>query len=96
MQPYFDSMKAKVMDLFFEDYFQRLTYDEILEKFKARHPQISLTNLPRRIKELVAEQRLVSAYDQGRGRVIFHLKLLPIPEVDDKRNVESLKNSEEK
>jgi hypothetical protein len=92
LKPYFEGQKNMVMQLFFEDHLQRLTYEEVLEKFRARHPQVSIVHLPRRLKEMVQEQRLVSCFDQERGRVVFHLKLFPL---DDKVNGESVKNSEE-
>jgi len=77
LKPYFEGMKAKLMDLFFEDHLRRYTYEEIIEKFRARYPTIPTTHLPRRLKEMVQEQKLVSFYDQERGRVVFHLKLFP-------------------
>jgi hypothetical protein len=92
LQPYFNSMKDKIMQLFFEDYFQRLTYEEIIELFQKKHPRISVSNLPRRVKELCEEKRLISCYDQERKRTIFHLRLMPL---DDKMNGESVKKSEE-
>jgi len=91
LKPYFDSQKDKIMQLFFKNFPCRLDYDQIIELFQKKHPQIPVTNLPRRIKEMVQEQRLVSSYDQERGKVIFHLKLFP---QDDKVNGENVKRSD--
>ena len=94
LKPYFDGMKNKLMDLFFEDHLRRYTYEEIIEKFRARYPTIPTTHLPRRLKEMVQQQKLVSFYDQERGRVVFHLKLFP--DGDDRKNMASLKSPEER
>jgi Mg/Co/Ni transporter MgtE len=98
LKPYFESQKAKVMELFFAKFPCRLDYDQIIEQFRARHPQIPVTNLPRRVKELVSEQRLVSSYDQERKKVVFRLQVFP--DTDDRKNqhdsMANLKSPEER
>jgi hypothetical protein len=84
LRPYFDSVKAKVMELFFAKFPCRLDYDEIIELFRERHPEISVAHLPRRIKEMCREGRLCSSYDEGRKKTVFYLKLFP--DIDDRKN----------
>jgi DNA repair exonuclease SbcCD ATPase subunit len=88
LKPYFDSMKSKVMDIFFDNFPARLNYDQLIELFRARHPQISTAHLPRRIKEMCQEGRLSRSYDEETGKVVFHLKLMPI---DDTKKREDFK-----
>ena len=82
LKPYFDSQKEKIMQVFFAKFPCRLDYDQIIESFRARHPEISIAHLPRRIKEMCQEGRLCRSYDEERKKVVFHLDLFP----DDRKN----------
>jgi len=91
LKPFFDSQKNRVMQLFYDNFPCRLSYDQIVELYRQRHPQGSTVHLARRIKEMVQEKRLVSSYDPQTKRVVFHLCLFP----DDKANSTKAKLSEE-
>jgi len=82
MKPYFDSQKEKIMNLFFNCFPARLSYDDIIQKFRRKYPMISTAHLPRRIKEMCQEGRLCRSYDEERKKVVFHLDLFP----DDREN----------
>jgi len=98
MKPYFDSQKKQIMELFFENFPQRLSHQDIIDQFSARYPAVSTANLGRRVRELCEDKRLCSYYDQGRELTVFFLKLLP--EGDDRKNqhgdTASLKSPEDK
>jgi len=59
MQPFFESMKAKILLIFHDlPLSMGLSHQEIQDQFAKLYPMIDITNVPRRVRELVNEGKL--------------------------------------
>jgi hypothetical protein len=75
MQPYLENMRAKIRQIFLDlPPTVGLTHQEIQDEFHDRYPMVSITNVPRRVRELVEQGDLWSKTDDE-GTVRFYLKL---------------------
>jgi len=76
LKPYFDSIKDKIMQIFLNDVpvTDGLSHGELQQRFSEKYPDVSITDLPRRVRELVNDDRLWRAEDPD-GMAKFFLKL---------------------
>jgi hypothetical protein len=89
--PYLEHMRQKVLKIFMDlPPAVGWTHEEIQERFKEEYPMLCITNVPRRVRELVEQNKLWSQKDE-KGDVRFYLKLK-----DDKTSGKGSKSHEEK
>ena len=81
LKPYFESIKVKILAIFQEEIpvTTGLTHLEIQTIFAEKYPLIKTTDLSRRVRELVSENRLWR-FDDENGTARFYLTLKEIPE----------------
>ena len=77
LMPYFESVQAKIINIFLNDVpiKQGLTHEEIQKCFADKYRTISVTYLPRRVRELVEKGQLWRRDDEdGTARFFLTLK----------------------
>jgi len=91
LKPYFESMRQKIMEIFYEEIpvTQGLSHPEIQEFYAKRHPGSSTTDCPRRVRELVDQDKLWR-FDDRDGTARFYLKLKEAPE--EKKDLKGVPN----
>jgi len=88
LQGYFETVRGMVMKIFLENGAGLgLDYDDIVAEFQRRFPKVSVTNLQRRIRELVQQGRLWTCPDRESGKQRFYLKLLESVKSSDSKEV---------
>lgn len=84
-----DRMQNMALQLFIENPNIPFTYEELVEEWKVKYPDVSCINLPRRIREL-AEQNLVwRVEDPETKKALHYLKLEGVEEGEEENSASS-------
>lgn len=76
LMPYFKTMRKKIMKIFVDmPTSVGLTHQEIIEEFRSRFPKVNTAHVPRRVCELVSDERKLWSKTDEKGKVRFYLRL---------------------